>query len=371
MHKSAPNGINAFSGCALPADEAPMASPTSLLELDTSAVGEEAWHELLRSFEYGNIWQNSVYGQARWGTENIEHGRLIDRGKVVAAAMVALTKIPALNISVAYVQFGPVLPLRESPANSLVLRDFLQQLRAHYVEERGMLLWIRPRVAMGADSWPENEFADAGFTRQPFRAGRGTYALDLRCSLADLRANMSKSWRRNLKRALRRDFEFSCGSGKSDFNTFFKLYDDLTVRKNLHTTPETRAFKEVCMSRPDSAGLEVCICSVNGEPLAGVIVSSLGDTGMALMSATSRKARELRAGYALDWWCVQRLRSAGMRWYDLSGDQTAGVNEYKSGLTGTAGQVCFPGPFVAGGGYVSRGLFFALRAMVRKVEQYR
>jgi len=338
---------------------------------DRSVVADDEWGSLLQRLELGNIWQHPVYGRARWGKDSIELCRLFAQGETAVAAMVALTKIPLLGKRIAYVQFGPVLQRREAVANELMLSEFLRRLRHHYVEERSMLLWVRPREAMGEMSWTVRAFQKGNYLPQPFRVGRGTYRLALQPSLEDLHATLSKSWRRNLKRALGQDFEYRRYTGQRGFDIFNGLYREMIARKHFATTRETRAFKTVCREQPDAARLETFVCGLKGEPLAAVIVSSLGDTGMALMSATSLKARELRAGYALDWWCVEQLRSAGMRWYDLSGDQTAGVNEYKSGLTGAAGQVCFPGPFVAGGGYVSKGLFFGLRALVRKVEQYR
>jgi peptidoglycan pentaglycine glycine transferase (the first glycine) len=338
---------------------------------DRSVVADDQWSSLLQGLELGNIWQHPVYGRARWGKDCIELCRLVAQGETRIAAMVALTKVPLLGKRIAYVQFGPVWQRRGSGPNEVVLAEFLQRLRRHYVDERGMLLWVRPREATGDVAWIASAFQKTNYRPQPFSVGRGTYRLALQNSLEDIHATLSKSWRRNLKRALGQGFEYRRYTGQGGFDIFVRLYGEMTARKQLAATPETRAFKAVCQEQPGAARLETFVCSLNGEPLAAVIVSSLGDTGLALMSATSLQARDLRAGYALDWWCVEQLRSAGMRWYDLSGDQTAGVNEYKSGLTGTAGQVRFPGPFVAGGGYISTGLFFGLRALVRKVEQYR
>jgi len=338
---------------------------------DRAVVSDDEWGSLLQDLELGNVWQHPVYGRARWGEDSVELCRLLVQGETKIAAMVALTRVPLLRTRVAYVQFGPVWQRRQFEFNELMLFEFLQRLRNHYVDERGMLLWVRPREAMGDELWIAKVFQKAKYLPQPSSVGRGTYRLVLQRSLEDIHASLSKSWRRNLKRALAQGFEYRRYTGQRGFDIFESIYIEMMARKHFAATRETGAFKTVCREQPDAARLETFICSLNGEPLAAVIVSSLGDTGMALMSATSPKARELRAGYALDWWCVEQLRSAGMTWYDLSGDQTAGVNEYKSGLAGTAGQVRFPGPFVAGGGYVSSRLFFGLRALVRKAGQYR
>ncbi len=101
------------------------------------------------------------------------------------------------------------------------------------------------------------------------------------------------------------------------------------------------------------------------------MISSLGDTGIALMSATSERARELRAGYALDWWCIEKLKHDGLHWYDLSGDQTPGVNEYKAGLVGRGGRIRFAGPFIAGGNAWTRFAVFGAKGLIRTLRQSR
>jgi hypothetical protein len=339
-------------------------------EFDTSDIDEDLWCELQQSLGLGNIWQHSIYGEARWGAGRIQHCRLLHQGNTVVAAMVALINAPFLKIPIAYVQFGPVWKQRLASSNRQVLTEFLQHLRKYYVEDRGLLLWVRPRETDGADSCLSNSFAEAGFDRQPFSVGRGTYRLDLHASVEDIRANMNKSWRRNLKRSHAQNLEFKGFDGEQGFKLFHALYDELKTRKEMAATPETEACKSVANNSPHSAKLRVCICSHEGEPLAGMLISALGDTGTALMSVTSPRARELRAGYALDWWCLNNLREEGFRYFDLSGDQTPGVNEYKAGLCGPGGHVTFAGPFIAGGNTISRNAVFGLRGLIRRIRRY-
>jgi len=354
----------------LTANDALKNMPASVGKFDTADIDADSWHELQQNFELGNIWQDSIYGQARWGEGRVQHCRLSYQGKTRVAAIVALTSIPVLNIPIAYVQFGPVWDQRLASSNRRVLTEFLQHLRKYYVEVRGLLLWVRPREADGADKWLSNSFQEAGFDRQPFSAGRGTYRLDLRASVEDIKANMNKSWRRNLKRGHVHNFKFNSFGGDRGCDKFYELYDELKIRKKVAETPETEAFRSVYRSLPHLVQLQTCICSHDDEPLAAVLISSLGDTGIALMSATSQRARKLRAGYALDWWCINKLRQEGFSYYDLSGDQTPGVNEYKAGLCGTAGHMIFAGPFIAGGNVFTRNAVFGLRSLSRRIGRY-
>jgi len=220
------------------------------------------------------------------------------------------------------------------------------------------------------DKWLSNSFKEAGFEPQPFSAGRGTYRLDLHASVEDIRVNMNKSWRRNLKRGHAHNFNFKSFGGERGFDKFYELYDELKIRKKVAETRETEAFRSVYRSLPHLAQFQTCICGHDDKPLAAVLISSLGDTGISLMSATSPGARKLRAGYALDWWCINKLRQEGFHYYDFSCDQTPGVNEYKAGLCGTGGHMVFAGPFIAGGNIVTRNAVFGLRRLFRSIGRY-
>jgi hypothetical protein len=340
-------------------------------DFDVSPVSDDAWFRVSQGFELNNIWQNLFYGRPRWGVDRVESCRLTCHGRVHAAAMIAVVQLPVLRVRLAYVQFGPLWPLYDSASDRHVHLEFLEKLRSHYVGEKRMLLWVRPREADSQNRGLTRIFEKAGYVSQPFAFGRGTYRLDLRMPVDEIRAQTSKSWRRNLKRSHQHKLEFASFNDEHGFDTFFKLYDELAERKQLAETPELKAFRAVCRTQPEAAQLEACVCSLHGEPLAAVIISSLGNTGIALMSATSERARELRAGYALDWWCVNKLKHDGLRWYDLSGDQTPGVNEYKAGLVGRGGRIRFAGPFIAGGNSWARFVVFGAKGLIRALRQSR
>jgi hypothetical protein len=361
-----------MESCQNPLQEAAGSFPESDLgvyKLDIRPVSKDSWASASEDFESNNIWQNLFYGQVRWGIDMIESCQFTGRGHVYATAMIAVLRVPLLRTRLAYVQFGPLWQLHDSSADQHVQLEFLKKLRSHYVDEKNMMLWIRPREADSEDGCLTEIFEQSAYVRQPFAVGRGTYRLDLRIPVDEIRAQISKSWRRNLKRSQQQEFELASVNDKQGFRAFFGLYDELAERKQLAETPELKAFRAVCTTQPEAAKLEVWMCSLEGKPLAAVIISTLGNTAVALMSVTSEKARELRAGYALDWWCINKLKDDGLHWYDLSGDQTPGVNEYKAGLAGQDGHIRFAGPFVAGGNALIRFAVFGAKSLLRNLRE--
>src|SRR6185295_651974 len=87
----------------------------------------------------------------------------------------------------------------------------------------------------------------------------------------------------------------------------------------------------------DQERFEVGLATVAGEPVAGIIISFVGDTAVYLLGASSQAGREQKAAYLLQWQAIQRARAAGARFYDLGGIDPAenpGVHQFKSRMGG-------------------------------------
>jgi len=64
-----------------------------------------------------------------------------------------------------------------------------------------------------------------------------------------------------------------------------------------------------------------------------------------MFGATNDKALPVRAGYALQWAVLDKLRGT-TRWYDLGGAPEPGLRQFKNGFVGKAGVVVtLPGEF--------------------------
>src|SRR5690606_9611724 len=115
----------------------------------------------------------------------------------------------------------------------------------------------------------------------------------------------------------------------------------------------------------------ILIARHDGEAVAGVVYAFIGDVAYYMFGATGDKALPLRAGYALQWAVLDRLRGQ-VGWYDLGGAPEGGLRQFKSGLTGKAGvAVHMPGEFDYAASPRARlavKLVFGLRAAQRLVR---
>src|SRR6185295_4114438 len=94
-------------------------------------------------------------------------------------------------------------------------------------------------------------------------------------------------------------------------------------------------------------GMRLFIASHQGKPVVGSLIVGAGERVFVPFSAADEKALELRAGYALRWTIMERLRGTEARWLDLGGAEgDQGATHDKLGNVGKRGCVCkIPGEF--------------------------
>jgi len=83
------------------------------------------------------------------------------------------------------------------------------------------------------------------------------------------------------------------------------------------------------------------ICTVEGEPVAALTWTSIGNTGFPMLAATGLKGRDTFASYLLWWKMVATLKDEGCLFLDLGGinpERNPGGHIFKSGLAGKSGK---------------------------------
>ena len=104
-----------------------------------------------------------------------------------------------------------------------------------------------------------------------------------------------------------------------------------------------------------SEKMKIFLAIKDGETIAALVCSLLGETGIYLLGATNEKARELKAAYYLHWQTMLWLKENGARWYDLGGidvDTNPGGYHFKSGFGGA--DLTYFSPHVLCGGLLNK-----------------
>ncbi len=350
-----------------------MPEPTSDLRCSVGALPPAEWDALITRFSDATVQQTGAYARARWPRGNLLHF-VARRGEaLLAAAQVVVFELPVLGGGLGYVHFGPLWQTHESmPDSDEVPARIVGLLRREFVERRGLVLRVRPQPPASGNQALLAAFAEHGFAHLP-PSSPDRFLVDLSASPEQLRESLHSKWRYHLKRAERHGLEVTRADDAAATAAFLRLYREMVERKRFADTDAADILPGLC-AQSDGLRPEVMLCIHAGTPVAGAVVSRLGDTALYLFGASSARALELRAGYFLHWATVEHLRSQGCRWYDLGGDShSPGLRQFKSGLVGRAGRVAqLPGDFQAGTRLTSRlaaGVVFGARERLRQLHE--
>jgi lipid II:glycine glycyltransferase (peptidoglycan interpeptide bridge formation enzyme) len=159
--------------------------------------------------------------------------------------------------------------------------------------------------------------------------------------MEQLRTNLNKEWRKNLKKAESNNLKIIQGKGDELYQPVSILYKELLSRKNFVSGIDVDQFGAIQKDLPDPLKMMIMLCEFEGKPIATLVSSGLGDTGIELVAATANQALKLNASYLLRWQTVQWLKDNGCKSYDLCGidpEMNPGGYQFKMGLAGKAGK---------------------------------
>lgn len=289
-------------------------------------------------------------------------------GELLGVASVRVRTIPVVGSGIAYISGGPLTRFGRSDDVERLLACFAA-LEEEYVQRRGLVMRVLPPV--GTPQW-NVEVKEAlletqwQIVDQP-RTYR-TILLDISRPLEEIRASCSKYWRRNLRRAERRTLEIRSAAGGSLFPELTALYERLTARKTFSISLGASFYAQLQSHLSGEEQFVVSIIDLEGEPVAGLAVSMLGDTAAPVVLATDEHGLRNYAAYRLQWHSIEMAIARGMRCYDLGGIDpaaNAGVHNFKQGLRGE--DITAPGPYEATRSVARRLIVRGLENLYQKV----
>jgi lipid II:glycine glycyltransferase (peptidoglycan interpeptide bridge formation enzyme) len=306
---------------------------------NVSQLSKPEWSELLKNFDDANIYQTSSFGAVRWGNRNLSHLKLYRNGRVVACAQLIVLRMPLTNVGVAYLRWGPLYRLKGNAEDLHVFRNMIMALHEEYVVRRRLLLRIIPNI-YAADNQIDvlrNLFADCGFSPRTAAGNYRTFVLDLSPSLEELRKHFDQKWRNQLHRAEKNGLTVIQGTGEDLFDVFAGLYREMMTRKQFKTTIDINDFRNIQRELGHGIEMQILVCEYERKPVAGAVLSPLGDTGIYLLGATNTDGMKTKSAYLLQWHVIKWLKKNGYRYYDLGGidqQKNPGVYHFKAGMGG-------------------------------------
>jgi hypothetical protein len=310
-------------------------------------VDRETWLRLAPAFQdynYRQSWDFGVACAERIGGESehviIEHS---EQG-VVSLADVRIKKLPVVGGGIAYINDGPLV-LKNGVFDEKIFLDVLTLLQEEFITKRKLTLRIStPFIDNTRNSIFKTIFSNQGF--QDLQHGKQTILLDLSLDLDTLRQNLHQKWRSHLNNAEKKNLTIHSGKDISLFHQFTPLLEDLVIKKDFTVGLGIDLYVHVQSQSADSDKYLVLLVEIEGSPIAGYVISCLGNSCVLLLGASDDFGRKLNAAYLLQWEIIKIAKSLGCRWYDLGGIdpvENPGVYRFKHRMGGK--DVTVPGPY--------------------------
>jgi hypothetical protein len=336
--------------------------PTTEVLVDIGA----GWDALVANFSDVCLEQTASYMESRWGGSRLCGLALrgVMSGEVEAAALVVVAAVPVLKAGLAYVKFGPMWRRRDEPVRPSVLTAALSAIRREFSELRGLVTRVMPPAdPEHAPVWTRS-LSEAGFHKRTEVQYPERYLVDLSLPENEQLKSLAAKWRANLRK-VSPTVTVREADPRTELPAFLALYESMRDRKQFadhHRIENLTAF-----INKTSAALHprLFLACAEGRPVAASMVVEAGDYAFVPYSATNSEALPLRAGYALRWEIMSRLRGSPARWLDLGGDEgDSGLRHFKAGNVGARGRiVTIPGEYECPGRPLSIAAAAALQWM--------
>lgn len=313
-------------------------NPVWHVEVDGATPAE--WSRMLDLFEDANLYQTWSYGEVRWGRKSLSHLVLKRNDEVVGLAQLRIIRPTRFNFGMAYLRWGPLCHGRGKELDAEAAVGMAQALHREYVVKRRLLLRILPNAFAESPRAALFQSAFSGFTPEPRTSANlyRTFVLDLTLSLEDLRRNLDAKWRNKLTQSEKKGLKVIAGNGIDEYRTFCGMYHEMWKRKAFETTVDVEEFGRIQESLPDAHRMQILICEQGGVPVAGIVVSAMGDSAIYLLGATSDDGLNAKGAYLLQWTAIRWLKENGFQSYDLGGidpEGNPGVYSFKRGFSGS------------------------------------
>lgn len=305
-----------------------------------------AWDALAAGFSDFCMEQSFAFAGSRWSRLRAAGLILREEGAAepVAMALALIATLPVLGIGLAYVKFGPLWRSKDRPADPDVLVAALDALKRKFGQKRRLVVRVLPPADPDHD-W-QAALKRANFSFHAALSDRERYLVNLTLTEEEQLASLGAQWRANLKKASR-ELVIEESDLASGIPAFVSLYNDMLARKRFDDRHGIEDLPAIAEQAGEKLGMRLFLARYKGEPVVGSIIIGTGDRVFVPFSATSDKALALRAGYALRWAIIGRLRGTNARWLDLGGAEgDQGLRHFKLGNAGKEGRVLdIPGEF--------------------------
>lgn len=285
----------------------------------TKDLSDPEWDGFVGHHPHGHILQTLAWGRLKsmHGWRAAKASVLTPQNKPIGVSLVLLRSLPYGLGKIAYVPRGPVVNWDNEEYAAAAIRTTCRLAR----NAGAFALIIEPNLLDTPSDrrlLERNKLIPLNFGVQPRRTIWVNLDVD---DEVDILAAMKQKTRYNIGLSKRKGVTVRAG-GDDDVNNFYTLMKTTAERDTFSIQTHTyyRDFIQL-FEREDHAliSARLLIAEHQGKPLAGLIVTALGERATYLYGASSNENRELMPTYLLQWEAMMWARKHGCKTYDLWG----------------------------------------------------
>lgn len=281
-------------------------------ELPNAECSLPEWNEFVVTHPHGDLLQSAFWARVKQGSCQRRCVVLRDEsGQITSGSQILIRRIRGL-VSVAYAPYGPLLS--ESAEEGTKLVGLME--REARSAGASVLVIQPPRQGSAA----ERVLKVSGYRRAPIDvAPSASVEVDLRIPLQDIRSALTKSRRKNLKRAARAGVAVRVGD-ETDLDTFYRLHLMSAKRNGFEAMS-----REYVQSQWDTLGstghLQLFLAEHGGETHCAGLVTAFADRVDFKLTGwiATKESSSIAPNDAIQWAMIEWAKGAGYEVFDMGG----------------------------------------------------
>lgn len=292
------------------------------------------WDGWLKLFQDNHIRQCHRWGRHKKGAWQTVYTGLFNGPTPLALGLCLVRRAPLGAATVVWINGGPVFQKAAPATQDLpALKRYLEGLKSHFSKIPRAVVRLSPQLPMNLEA--QLIIRQAGFERPVFSLGTAlTYIVDLKKDLTELRENLEKNWRHQLRSAEKMEPEISIGRDRALLARYLPIHNDMCRRKGLAHQQLTLERLEAMVS---DLGEQIIflIVSAKGQDGCGGALWTFADKGTFALSSANEWGRKNYLPNAMFWRAIGYLKETGHRSFDVAGidpGKVWSVYNFKRGL---------------------------------------
>ena len=297
------------------------------------------WDAFVETAAYRSFSQLWAWGELRresgWVPMRLAVGdRDTPSGPILAGVQLMLRRVPLIGFSLGYAPRGPVGALDDDA----VWSELMAGVRRLGTDERIATIRIEPEVPTGS---AVARRLQARFWRlAPAVQPVATRLVDLTLPEDELRAALRKKHRQYLARAERDGLVVECvdaGAGEAELAAaladFHRILSGTGERAGFNVRlPDY--YRGVWAALAPANRARLFFATRDGDRMSTLFHIACGDHVAELYGGATPEGSRLHANYLVKWGAILGLKSEGFARYDLWGQPTGGIAQFKEGFGG-------------------------------------